>query len=439
MTTSPAIPRVDAPRNVAAILLDIAIFVTGLAFIPSSTVLVGLATHLTDDKALIGIVGMTWSVTWFLPQLFAAKLVRHKERQKPYVVIPSLIGRPLFLVIAGWLVYTRAEMPTLTIWVMIACIGLFNLCDALAGVAWFDILSRSLSTRSRTRVLTFGQITSGILGLGASEIVKRVLGAPGIPFPVNYGILFACTGGLMILALGAFILLKEVPMRAEEQQAQRDDAGIMQALRAALKHDLIFRRVLLVRFLTGIEAMAASFYLVVARERFGFADSSEGDFTQALILGGLVGVSALGYTAERFSTRRVIHFGAVLFVIAPLLATLASFLPISAGAAYVIFAAIFLLRGALEHTLMLGPLGYLLDVAPERHRAMYVGAINTLSGVVSMTPFLGGLWLNSFRNTSATAVYNPLPYVLMFGLVTLSSASGLLVSLALPKPSKPAA
>lgn len=71
--------------------------------------LVGLASQLTEDKTLIGVVGMTWSVTWFLPQLVAAHLVRGKRWQKPYLIIPSLIGRNGLLLMALWLLITQAQ------------------------------------------------------------------------------------------------------------------------------------------------------------------------------------------------------------------------------------------------------------------------------------------------------------------------------------------
>ena len=132
--------------------------------------------------------------------------------------------------------------------------------------------------------------------------------------------------------------------------------------------------------------------------------------------------------ANRFSTRRVVHASSFLFFLSPLIATVVALLPVSSGVAYIAFVAVFLARGALEHSLILGILGYMLDVAPERNRAMYVGAINTLGGIVNLTPFLGGLFIDLFGHET----FNALPYAIVFGVVSLTSAIGLGASFRLP-------
>jgi len=173
-TQQPPVP-IDSRRNVFAFTGDIVAFMVGTYFIPATTVLVGLASQLTDDKTLIGVVGMTWSVTWFLPQLVAARIVRGKRWQKPYLMIPSLIGRNALLLIALWLLATQAQAPVLTIWVLVGCLTVFNVCDALAGVAWFDMMSRTLSPRMRARSVSIGQFIGGILGIGVGLIVELSL------------------------------------------------------------------------------------------------------------------------------------------------------------------------------------------------------------------------------------------------------------------------
>src|SRR6266511_4113700 len=81
----PAIP-LNSRRNFMAFAMDMLSFMTGLSFIPATIVLVGLANHMTNDKTLLGVVAMTGSVAWFLPQVVAARIVHGKRRQKPYLV-----------------------------------------------------------------------------------------------------------------------------------------------------------------------------------------------------------------------------------------------------------------------------------------------------------------------------------------------------------------
>jgi hypothetical protein len=418
---------IDSRRNIFAFIADIGIFVTGLAFIPSATVIVGLAGQLTEDKSLVGVAGMAFAVTWFLPQLFAARLVRNKTRQKPYIVIPSLIGRPMFLLIALWLVLTRAVDSLATFWILIGGIAIFNVCDAIASVGWFDVMSRTLSSRMRSRVMASGQILSGVLGLGASELVKRILGDPNIPFPLNYALLFGGTFTCFAIATLAFLVLKETPMQQAELHEQ-SRTNFTADLKAALGTDQLFRRIVAVRLLNGLEAMAASFYLVFLKERYAFGSSLDGEMTQVLIVGGLLGVAFFGWLADRRTPRGVVHASSLMYFAAPTIAAAVAILSIPADVAYYAFIAVFLFRGAVEHSLVLGILGYLLDATPERSRALYVGAINTLGGVVSLTPFLGGLWIDLFGH----ATFNVLPYIVLFSFVSAAAAAGLALSLRLP-------
>lgn len=423
---------VDARRNVFAFTSDTATFIAGTYFIPASTVLVGLAAQLTDDKALIGAVGMVWSVTWFLPQLFAARMVRGKRKQKPYLMIPSLIGRNLFLVIALWLLVTQAQAPTLTVWVLIGCLALFNICDALAGVAWFDMLSRTLSPRMRARSLSIGQFIGGIFGIGAGLIVQRVLAPDGLPFPQNYAFIFGCTWICMQISLVLISFMREIPM-AEEEHRQTEGTDFIASLKQAWHGDKLFRRVLVVRVLTGMQLMAASFYLVFAQEELGVPESATGTFNIALIFGGISGIALFGWLADRFTSLSVVRAAGLMQLTAPLIALvfgLANLVSADvAGAALVAFSMVFVLQGAIEHSLVLGILGYLLDSAPERHRAMYVGAINTLSGVVALTPLLGGIWIDANQARG----FDQLGYLTVFAFVCACVSAGLLLSLRLPR------
>ena len=319
----------------------------GTYFIPSTTVLVGLASQLTNDKTLIGAVGMTWSVSWFLPQLIAARIVRGKPRQKPYLMIPSLIGRNAFLLIALWLIVTQAQAPILTVWMLIAGLCIFNVCDALAGVAWFDMMSRTLSPRTRSRVISIGQLIASLLGIGVGLVVERILAPDGLPFPQNYAFIFGCAWVCMALSLLLISFMRETPM-TEAAQQQATEINFIASLREAWQSDKLFRKVLVMRILTGIELMAASFYLVFAKEQLGLSDSATGIFNIALIVGGIAGVALFGWLADRFTSLIVIRAAAIMQLAAPVIALAFAVMHMISGAfagvALAGFFAVFVLR-----------------------------------------------------------------------------------------------
>ncbi|MCL5997029.1 MAG: MFS transporter, partial [Chloroflexi bacterium] len=425
----------NSRRNFVAFATDMLGFMVGLSFIPATIVLVGMASRLTTDKALLGVVAMTGSVAWFLPQIVAARIVHGKRRQKPYLVIAALIGRQAYLIMAIWLLVTRAQSPLLTVFVLIACIGVFHVCDSLAGVAWFDILSRALSPRVRGRSIAIGNFVGLAAGLGSSFMVERILSPNGLPFPTNYAVIFICAWVSFMISFVAVVFIQETPM-SEVAQAQSAESPFSAVLMTLVKTDSVLQRLLLARVLTGIESMAAAFYVVFIRERLQLPESVLGIFAFASVAGGLGGLALFGLLADRFGPRTVIHVSTLLQVLAPVLAfTVAVFPAISATAstlAFVLFIWVIAINGAVGQAGMLGFQVYPLDTAPERQRAMYIGVLNSAGGVVSLTPVLGGLlidWLSTANSSS-------LAYSTVFGLAMVCVAAGLVISLGLPKPSR---
>ncbi|HEY3291604.1 MAG TPA: MFS transporter [Anaerolineae bacterium] len=430
--TSPVVPY-DKLHNIIVYMGDTISFITGLSFIPASTVLVGLASRLTDDKVLMGVVAMSWSVSWLIPQLVAARLVHGRKRQKPYLIIPSVIGRQMVLLFALWLVMTRASSPLLTLWMLIIAVVLFNICDAIAGIAWFDMMSRNLTPRRRGRTIALAQLIGSILGIGSGLIVERILAPGGLEFPLNYAVIFTCAWGGFMVSLVIIFFLQENPMSEETLNQSHEDSFVTH-VREALASDEVYRRLLLARILTGIESMAAAFYVIFITRRLQLPDSAIGVFSIAYIAGGILGVSLFGMLADRYGPRRVIHAATVLQFIAPTLAFIVALLPdlsaASPDAAYAIFIVILAINGAVVRSNMLGFSGYAIDRAPEQRRAIYLGVFNTLGGVVALSPVLGGAFLTAV----SAPLGEPTGYTLMFGAVALSAGAGMLISLTLPKP-----
>ena len=437
-TTTPQAAPLDTRRNLIVYMGDTVSFLAGLSFIPATTVLVGLVSRLTSDKVLIGAVAMSWSVSWLIPQLVAARLVHGKHRQKPYLVIPSVIGRQTMLLFAVWLAVTGASPPLLTVWVLIAAVVVFNICDAIAGISWFDMMSRNLTPGQRGRTIGMAQLVGSIAGIGAGVIVERLLAPDGLPFPLNYAVIFVCAWLGFMASLVFIFFLQENPM-SEETVKQSHEGSFFMHIRDALRSDAVYRRLLLSRILSGLESMTAAFYVVFITNRLQLPDSAIGVFSVAYIAGGILGVALFRALAERHGARRVIHAANLLQFCAPLLACLVAVYPpltqAAPGLAYAIFIVILAASGAVGRSTILGYSGYTIDRAPDRRRAIYVGVLNTLGGVVALSPVAGGIFLNA----AAKSLGDMTGYALMFGAVALCAGIGVLISLGLPAASKDAA
>ena len=90
--TEPVLPK-HYRRNFWCLVLDFALFGAGLAFMGQSTVIPGFLTALGATSATIGLMSSLQSASWLLPQLFAARYLADKPRQRPYILAPAAVGR----------------------------------------------------------------------------------------------------------------------------------------------------------------------------------------------------------------------------------------------------------------------------------------------------------------------------------------------------------
>jgi len=429
-------PSLDLRGNMLAFGGDSMLWGIGTYFIPLTTVITALASKLTQDKALIGMLSLAWYVAYLLPQLVAARLVHGKRRTKPYTIIPSIIGRPVILLFAAWLFFTHASQPTLTVWLLIGMITTLMVFDAFASQGWFDMMGRALSPRARARMITVSSLLAAVCGLGVGLVVERVLSSDQLPFPTNYALLFFLAWLFITLSLVSMMYIKE---RVGEAGRVADSAAAPQAfgttLRLAWRTDPAFRRMLLARVLTGVENMAAAFYVVFARERLGLPDSAIGVFTIAYIVGGLVGVTVFGWLSGRFGPRRVINAASILQAIAPLIALLVATSLLTGLAALgplttVALVLVMGINGAVNRSTQVGFFSYAQDSAPEADRPVYVGAVSTIGGTASLLPLAGGAMIDLLTHAGLVA----LAYPSLFCIAAIAATIGMWISFGLPQP-----
>ncbi len=368
-------------------------------------------------------LSLAWYVAYLLPQLFAARLVHGRRRTKPYSVIPSILGRPVILLFAAWLFISRAQQPTLTVWLLIGMIAVLMIFDAFTTQAWFDMMGRALSPRVRARVITVNSLIGSVGGIGAGLVVAQVLASPQLPFPVNYALLFFLAWLFITFSLVSMLFIKERTSEAPPTtQAHQSGSDFNTKLREAWRNDPAFRRMLITRLLTGVENMAAAFYVVFARERLGLPDSAIGVFTIAYVVGGLIGITLFGTLSERYGPRRAINAACMLQFIAPLIAfILATFLPSNTSSiSYAALVLVMAINGAVS---------YAQDSAPEADRPIYVGAVSTIAGTASLLPVFGGVLIDTLLRSSLSAT----AYPTLFGIVVVVVGIGAWLSFGLPK------
>lgn len=387
-------------------MADYVCFSMGLAFISQNTVIPAFMRQLTDSPLLIGLNGTIQTVGWLLPQIVAANYLSGKTQKKPYLLVPSAIGRPVFFLLAVALVLGIAQQhPGLMLAIVLLGLALFRITDALAAVAWFDILGNVFPPKRRGRLFGLGQVLSGVLTVGAGFAINYVLGSAGPPFPYNYALLFLVAGLLFGLAWIAEALIKE------PQQVAPADDGPRQTFLRRLTHiwqsDRDFRLFIVVRLLAGLSNLAIPFYVIFATDQLGLGEGTVGSFTSAQVIGSMAGAVILGTLYERRGGKRTIQVGVGAGALAPLWALMLPFL-LPAEHPWLVYgySLVFVALGVVQSNFMQGFFNYLLDLASADERATYVALSNAINGVVlSPTAFIGGIILKITNNSYPTLFF----------------------------------
>jgi len=408
-------------RNFACMMADWVCFVTGMAFISYTSVIPSFVNQLTSFAPLVGLAATLPNGVWLLPQIVAANYVGGRERKKPWVIVMSLIGRPLYLVVALFALVAGQRYPLVLLALFLLVEAAFSTLDGLASVGWFDVLGKAIPARRRGRFYGAAQGLTGLLSMGAGAVVARLLGPSGPPFPQNYGLAFMICAAMLMMSLTAFALVKE-PI----QSARRDREPwrlYLPRLSRLFREDRQLRLINLVRMLAALGGLAVPFYVIHATDVLGLSIQTVGLFVTAQMMGGVVVSLTMGYLNERSGSRVVSQLTSLLGVASPLLALGVHYFPLPQASLVYAYALVFFFIGGTYSGYMQGFTNFVLDIAPPGEIPAYVGLYNTLGGtVVFVAPLLGG-WLLQLTS-----------YPVLFWSAAIGTAAGLALSLRLSQP-----
>jgi len=101
----------DLRHNLVALGADHGLFIVGLSFVSTATILPAFASSLGAPSALIGAIPAVMTLGWFLPSLFTAGHIETLPRKLPFVLRWTLLERVPWVALAA-AVYFLAFYPS---------------------------------------------------------------------------------------------------------------------------------------------------------------------------------------------------------------------------------------------------------------------------------------------------------------------------------------
>jgi hypothetical protein len=164
-------------------------------------------------------------------------------------------------------------------------------------------------------------------------------------------------------------------------------------------------------------SLATPFYVAHATDVLNLSLAVVGSFVAAQQVAGVAFGALLGLVSERWGPTATIRIGSGISVFGPLFALAAHVA--EGGVLTRAYPVVYVAFAAYQSSTMLGFYNYMLEIAPDSVRPSYVGLGNTIMGILTLAPTLGG-WL-----LEATS------YIVLFGVTAGLASLGTLIAMSL--------
>ena len=404
-------------RNFSLGVANGVLFNLAWAFTSGSTMLPLFISKLTSSNILVGLASTLEAMGWFLPQMAVAAVTLHQKNQMPLYIRTAFLRGGSFLLLAILVFFSGTLNPSYLLTGFFLLFSIYAVGGGLAGVSFTDVVGKSIPQNRRGSFFGMRMFFGGGLAALAGILIERILRI--YDFPRNFGILFLIATVFIILALLSFCLVKEPPVvKRPERKTFRENLRLGFE---ALKRDTNFRMLIWTRIAIGGYVLGFPFYIIFAKEFLFIPTHIAGIFLSVQMVGYLSSNLLWGYLSNNKSNRLVLFLSAVCSAICPLLLILSILTRIPLA----LYASIFFFLGATIAGLDMGYTNYLLEIAPEERRPIYIGFLNTIVGPTIFLSAVGGLII---QLSSFTFLYS---------IVFLISIVSIFLSLSLGETKRP--
>ena len=337
----------------------------------AKTVLPWLLVSLGASPVWIGFLVPIRESGSLLPQLFIASAVRRRPRRKVAWVLGGLLQAGFLCGIAAVAYLLDGAAAGAAV---VATLLLLSLARGLVSVASKDVVGKTIPKTRRGRLAGFTTAVAGLLALAVGGVLAAAV--RGEPSRATLALLLFSSAALWVFACA---LLSNVAEEAGATGGGRNAfAEALQRL-DLLRTDLAFRRFVIVRALLVSTALAAPYYVAIARESGGGGELLA-LFVLASGLASALSSVFWGRYSDR-SSRSVLIAAAAAASTLGVLVFLLDLAGVIGRFSWIAPVAFFVL--AIAHSgVRIGRKTYILDLASGDRRTDYVAVGNTVIGLV---------------------------------------------------------
>ncbi|MCG6956581.1 MAG: MFS transporter [Gemmatimonadetes bacterium] len=362
-----------------------------------NTVFPALVSSLVDSKTFFGVLYAIMLGGPFAFNVVFGHFLHGKPRKKPYLLLGIYLRALSFLGMALFTLFFATRAPLLVAASLVGWILLFSLSGGFAGVSYADLVATLTPRGTRGHLYATKQLAASVAMLLGGVVVVGALGFTSLAYPVNYAaVLGIGSAGLVVASLG-FWFIREEPHRGGDE-APETLRAFLRRVPAIVGKDRRFLRFIISSNMASFSLMLLPFYMIFARDMLHVGTEWVGRYLLLQVAGAIASNLIWGYLSGRRGSGAVVRTCIVIGGAIPLLALALG--PLGPGA----FGLVFVLVGFVMSGRSVGFEPYLLDLAPEDQRTVYVGINGTLNFTRALLPILGGALMDLFGFTAAFLV-----------------------------------
>lgn len=349
-------------------------------------------SQLTSSDLLIGLIIPIRDGLWSIPQLWMSGYLQNLARKMDLFRKVSIIRFFCWLLLA--IEINFISDPTILLVSFMVTFTIVCLAAGLSGLAWMEIVSKTIPSEQRGKFFALRLGISGFFNIGFSLFVRWLLSAQsGFQFPHNFGILSILYFLFASTALWAFAMIKE-PEETHTLPIQPIHILLKRSINI-FKGDKVYRNFVFLLSLMSIGGMATPFFAIYVQQNLGGDPSMVGIYLGVSVVSNLAANILFGRISLVYGNRRVmvisILSGALMSLMVLALVFLAAPLHISAAAASLWLIPVFILFGLRGTGYTISSNCITLDISPSKERSLYVGFINSMTGLVILATGLSGV------------------------------------------------
>lgn len=324
-----------------------------------------------------------------LPQVFVAGFIRLKPQRKGVWVVGALLQAAAAFTLAGLALTGSGSIGGAAVLITLI---ILSLARGLSSIASKDVMGKTIAKRRRGTLMGWSGSIAGAATLAAGGVLMLLGDQPGNLALAVLLCVAAC--GWLLNAL-CTARIKEVPGAVEGGENAWDSIKLGLSL---MKDDRTFLHFNVARALLLSSALALPYIALLGQQQSG---ADLGGLGLLVVVSGLAGMLASpiwGKLADQ-SSRCVMRNAAIGTIMCCLLGASFAWLPGAWTQSVWPYALVYGLLVIVHHGVRLGRKTYIVDMATQDDRALYVALSNTLTGVLML--LVGGMigalaqWLGS--------------------------------------------